>query len=59
MFCHDCGKELENDATVCINCGANVIHQDSKKTTDYKDNGKSFDVEHLFFQPYDYLNLPD
>lgn len=45
MFCHNCGKELENDATVCINCGATVIHQDSKKTTDYKDNGKSFDVE--------------
>lgn len=46
MFCHKCGKEIDNDAVVCVHCGSetknlnntkdksiNIVNQTSSSST--------------------------
>ena len=35
MFCYKCGKEIDNDAIICVHCGC--------PTPNYKDNKQSKD----------------
>ncbi len=30
MFCHKCGKEIDNDAVVCIHCGAETKNMSNR-----------------------------
>lgn len=32
MFCKQCGKEIDNDANFCVNCGAKVMDIDSQSS---------------------------
>ncbi len=32
MFCHKCGKEIDNDAVVCVYCGVETKNMTNKNT---------------------------
>ena len=36
MYCGNCGKEIENDATFCPVCGSPIAENGGKKTIDRK-----------------------
>lgn len=51
MFCHKCGKEIDDDAVVCIHCGAetknmkkdqdkpiNIVNQSSSSSNSQNDH---------------------
>ena len=37
MFCPKCGKEVNNDAVVCVNCGCS-LEQKKEDRAEYKDS---------------------
>ena len=39
MFCHHCGKEIDDNAVVCVHCGV-----ETKNLTKEKDKDKSINI---------------
>lgn len=36
MFCKNCGKEINNNAVICIHCGCGVADENNKKVENSK-----------------------
>ena len=36
MYCHKCGKELENDMQFCLSCGSKVITEQSSESNNLR-----------------------
>ena len=49
MFCQKCGKEIDNEAVVCIHCGCATENQSVKKVKT-GENVKSFVYNENFFK---------
>ncbi|MGM9858698.1 MAG: NINE protein [Bacilli bacterium] len=45
MYCYHCGQQLEDDATICINCGTDVTTRHVEKVKKHKEEHVNVDVE--------------